>query len=90
MKARRDRIVRQVFITSLIVGAIFFVGSFALFLSFGVNVGLIKLHLFAPPRYSTDWSEVLGWVIVWGGSFCIAILSMWLFLSYAKKFVPPK
>jgi hypothetical protein len=90
MRARRDRVIRQVFITSLIVGAICFVGSFVLFLSIGINVGLIKLHLFATTRYSTDWSEVFGWVIVWGGSFGIAILSTWLFLSYTKKFVPPK
>ena len=90
MTARRERIARQVLVTSLVVGTITFVLSFFLLIWIGLFAGFLKLHLFEPPAYSRDWSETLWWVVVWGGCSSLSILSSWLFFRYAKKFIPLK
>jgi hypothetical protein len=88
MTERRDRVARQVAIASLFVAIIFFVLSFYVLVAIGFWTGMIKLHLFEPAPYSRDWSETLWWLVVWGGSSGLSILSFRAFFRFAKKFIP--
>jgi cobalamin biosynthesis protein CobD/CbiB len=90
MIVRRDRAVPPVRFISLAVGAICFVASFVLLVWIGIFAGFLRLRLFEPPSYSMDGPQTLWGVVVWGGSLSVAILSSWLCLRYAKKFIPPK
>jgi hypothetical protein len=90
MTARRDDAVRQVRFISLVFGAICFVATFVLLVWIGIYAGFFRLRLFEPPAYSRNWPQTLWGVVVWGGSFSVSILSSWLCLRYARKFIPRK
>jgi hypothetical protein len=88
MSERRDRAVRQVFVTALFVGVVCFVFSLYLLVAVGLWTGIIKLHLLEPAPYSKNWPETFWWLVVWGGSSGLSILSFWGIIRFGKKVIP--
>jgi len=88
MTDRRERVARQVLITAFFLAIVCFLVSSYILVSIGVWTGILKLHLLEPPPYSRDWSESLWWIVVWGGSSSLSILSFRGFFRFGKKFIP--
>ena len=91
MTVRRDRAVRQVRFISLVVGAICFVATFLLFFWIGIFAGFVRPIVLEVPAHSRPHRlETLWGVVIWAGSFSVSVLSSWLCLRYARKFIPRK
>ena len=89
MRPGRERVTIQVFITSLVVGAISFAISLYILALIGLLAGFLKITLFGPP-HSSDWPETFWWIVTWVGSLGLSVLSSRAFFHYAKRFIPAK